>query len=42
MKTDRNIPNNKPDTVIRDNETGTGMLIDVAISVYSNVYQEIS
>jgi len=27
-----NIPNNKPDFIIRDNEKGTCMLIDVAIS----------
>ena len=29
---DRTIPNNKPDIIIRDNEMGTCMLIDVAIS----------
>ena len=32
VQTDRNIPNNKPDIIIRDNEKGTCMLIDVAIS----------
>jgi hypothetical protein len=32
VKTDRTIPNNKSDIVIRDNEKGTYMLIDVAIS----------
>ena len=32
VQTDRNIPNNKPDIIIRDNEKGTYMLIDVAIS----------
>ena len=32
IKTDRTIPNNKPDIIIRDNEKGTCMLIDVAIS----------
>jgi len=32
VQTDRTIPNNKPDIIIRDNETGTCMLIDVAIS----------
>ena len=31
-KTDRTIPNNKPDIIIRDNEKRTCMLIDVAIS----------
>jgi hypothetical protein len=30
--TDRTIPNNKPDIIIRDNEKETCMLIDVAIS----------
>ena len=32
VQTDRTIPNNKPDIIIRDNEAGTCMLIDVAIS----------
>jgi hypothetical protein len=32
VRTDRTIPNNKPDIIIRDNENGTCMLIDVAIS----------
>jgi hypothetical protein len=36
VQTDRTIPNNKPD-IIRDNETGTCMLIDVAISGDRNV-----
>jgi hypothetical protein len=31
VQTDRNIPNNKPDTIIRDNKEQTCMLIDVAI-----------
>jgi hypothetical protein len=31
VQTDRSIPNNKPDIIIRDNEEGTCMLIDVAI-----------
>jgi hypothetical protein len=31
------IPNNKPDIIIRDNETGTCMLIDVAIPGHRNV-----
>ena len=32
IQTDRTIPNNKPDIIIRDNEKGTCMFIDVAIS----------
>ena len=32
IQTDRTIPNNKPDIIIRDYEKGTCMLIDVAIS----------
>ena len=32
MKTDRTIPNNKPDIITRDNEQGVCMLINVAIS----------
>jgi hypothetical protein len=32
VQTDRTIPNNKPDIIIRDNEKGTCMLIDVEIS----------
>jgi len=30
--TSENIPNNKPDIIIRDNEKGTRTVIDVAIS----------
>jgi hypothetical protein len=37
VHTDRTIPNNKPDIIIRDNEKGTCMLIDVAISGDRNV-----
>jgi len=37
VQTDRNIPNNKPDIIIRDNEKGTCMLIDAAISGDRNV-----
>ena len=37
VQTDRTIPNNKPDVIILDNEAGTCMLIDVAISVDRNV-----
>jgi energy-converting hydrogenase Eha subunit H len=32
VQTDRTIPNNKPDIIIRDNEKRTCMLIDAAIS----------
>ena len=32
VQTDRIIPNNKPDIIIRDSDAGTCMLIDVAIS----------
>jgi hypothetical protein len=32
IQIDRTIPNNKPDIIIRNNEKGTCMLIDVAIS----------
>jgi hypothetical protein len=37
VQTDRIIPNNKPDIIIRDNEKKTCMLIDVAISGDRNV-----
>ena len=37
VQTDRTIPNNKPGIIIRDNEKGTCMLIDVAISGDRNV-----
>jgi hypothetical protein len=42
VQTDRTIPNNKPDIVIRDNEKGTCMLIlvDVAIPGDRNVIQK--
>jgi hypothetical protein len=39
-QTDRTIPNNKPDIVSRDNENGTCMLIDVAISGDRNVIKQ--
>jgi hypothetical protein len=39
-KTDRTIPNNKLDIIIRDNERGTCMLIDVAISRDRNVIKK--
>jgi hypothetical protein len=40
VQTDRTIPNNKPDNIIRDNEKGTCMLIDVAISGDKNVIKK--
>jgi len=39
-QTDRSIPNNKPDIIIRDNEKGTCMLRDIAISGDSNVIKK--
>jgi hypothetical protein len=32
VKTDRTLPNNKPDIIFRDNEKRTCLLIDIAIS----------
>jgi len=40
VQIDRTIPNNKPDIIIRDNEKGTCMLIDVAISGHRNVIKK--
>jgi hypothetical protein len=40
VQTDRTIPNNKPDIIIRDNEKGTCMLIDVAIPGDRNVIEK--
>jgi hypothetical protein len=40
VQTDRTIPNNKPDFIIRDNEKRTCMLIDVAISGDRNVIKK--
>jgi len=40
VQTDRTIPNNKPDIITRDNEKGTSMLIDVAISGERNVIKK--
>jgi len=40
VQTDRTIPNNKPDFIIRDNEKGTCTLIDVAISGDRNVIKK--
>jgi len=39
-QTDRTIPNSKPDIIIRDNEKGTCLLIDVAISGDRNVIKK--
>jgi len=40
IQTDRTIPNNKPDIIFRDNEKGTCMLIDAAISGDRNVIKK--
>ena len=40
QQTDRTNPNNKPDIIIRDNEKGTSMLIDAAISGDRNVIEK--
>jgi hypothetical protein len=40
VQTDRTIPSNKPDIIIRDNEKGTCMLIDIAISGNGNVIRK--
>ena len=40
VQTDRTIPNNKPDIIIRDNEKGTCMVIDAAISGDRNVIKK--
>ena len=40
VQTGRIIPNNKPDIIICDNEKGTCMLIDVAISGERNVIKK--
>jgi hypothetical protein len=40
VQTDRTIPINKPYIVIRDNEKGTCMLIDVAVPGDRNVIQK--
>ena len=40
VQTDRTIPNNKPDIIIRDNEKRTYMLIDVVISGDRNVMKK--
>jgi glycosylphosphatidylinositol transamidase (GPIT) subunit GPI8 len=40
VQTDRTIPNNKPDVIIRDNEKGTCILIYVALSGDRNVIKK--
>jgi hypothetical protein len=40
VQTDRNVPNNKPDIIIRDNEKVTCMLIDVANSGDKNLIKK--
>jgi len=40
VQTDRTIPNNKPDIIIFDNEKGSCMLIEVAISGDRNVIKK--
>jgi len=40
VQTDRTIPNNKPNVIIRDNEKGACMLMDVAISGDRNVIKK--
>ena len=40
MQTERTIPNNKPDIIIRDNEKRARTLIDVAILEDRNVIKE--
>jgi hypothetical protein len=40
VQTDRTIPNNKPDIIIRSNEKGTCVLIDVAILGDRNVIKK--
>ncbi len=40
VRTDRTVPNNKPDIIMRDNEKRTCILIDVAISGDSNVIKK--
>jgi hypothetical protein len=40
VQTDRTIPNNRPDIIIRDNEKGTCTLIDVALPADRNVIKK--
>ena len=40
VRTDRTIPNNKPDIIIRDSKQGTCMLTDVAVPGDRNVTEK--
>jgi hypothetical protein len=40
VQTDRTIPSNKPDIIIRDNRNGTCMLIDVTVQRDGNAIQK--
>jgi hypothetical protein len=40
LRTDKTIPNNKPDIIIRDNERGTFKLRDGAVSGVRNVIKK--
>jgi hypothetical protein len=40
VQTERTIPNNKPEIIIRDNKNGTRVLINVAISGDRNVMKK--
>jgi hypothetical protein len=40
VQTDRTIPINKPDSIIRENEKGTCVLIYTAISGFRNVIKK--
>ena len=40
VKTDRSVPNKKPDNIIHDNEKGTYMLTDIAMSGDGNVIRK--
>ena len=40
VRTDRTIPNNKPDIIIHDNKQGTCMSIDAAIPGDGNVLKK--
>ena len=40
MKTNETIPNNKPNIIIRDNEKGRCLLIDIAVSGGGNVVKK--
>ena len=42
VRTDRTVPNNKPDIIIGDNEKRTCILIDVDISADSNIIKKLA